>query len=105
MSRARPCEARRVRLFVGLHLLAVGLIYLLAMLAGGGLGAAPWPPDLPGPSRAAVNAPARASAGQAVVEPSHAAAGDGPEWLMQRRVELPPRQSAELRARLPLTPP
>jgi hypothetical protein len=50
-------QRRRVRLFVALHLAAVGAIYALALLAGGGHGGPPMPP----PGAAPVTAQAAAA--------------------------------------------
>lgn len=45
-EREAPSEQRRAVLFVVAHVAAVGGIYLLAMVLGGGLAPPPFPPDL-----------------------------------------------------------
>lgn len=84
-----PPQAARLRWFLAAHLLAVLLIYAIAMQVGGGMAAAPFPPDLPGQAarphesadvpRATAIAPTLAVARHVPVLPN-AAPDPAPPW-------------------------
>lgn len=80
---------RRVRLVVALHLLAVGLIYTITLVFGGGLAGPMRPPDAARPAGSAAARPDTAVGplpvtAASVTDPS--AATGLPEWA--RRVEI-----------------
>lgn len=84
-------QRRRVRLFVALHLGAVGLIYAVALFLGGGFAGPNWPPAASTLALASVQPPANpAPRGEAVPQPvAHPLpAAVQPAWT--QRAELPP---------------
>ena len=92
-----PSEVRGVRhvhVFVALHMAAAGLIYLLAVIAGGGLGGTPWPPDERGQSRTA----SPAAVTPAPVHPAPAK-DPRPHWLAHREADLEMRNVPDIRPR------
>ena len=68
-------QAARLRWFLVAHVLAVVLIYAVALLVGGGLASAPFPPDLPTKATraAAARAPAPPPTAKATVTEPRAA--------------------------------
>ena len=89
-----------MRLFVTIHVIAVGAIYLLAVLLGGGLGGMPWPPE--GPVAMSLRPVVRHAMPEVAgaVEPRQQASADyPPQWLAQRSHELPLRQVPDLSVR------
>lgn len=83
-----PDQRRRLRFFAALHLGAVGAIYALAWLVGGGLASAPMPPlnvapaaspaERPAPQREAAAAPALATEVSTL-----------PAWAQRAEITLP----------------
>ncbi len=84
-------QRRRVRLFVALHLGAVGIIYAVALVLGGGFAGPPVPPVASTLAHASVKLPTSAATpSPAVTDP---AANPSvltvlPDWT--RRAEIPP---------------
>lgn len=84
-AQAGAAARRRIRLFVGAHLLALAALYALALWAGGGIGGVGIPPDL---QLAQAQRPAAAS------PPSHGADSSGPAvplpaWAQQAELAPP----------------
>jgi hypothetical protein len=84
-AQAGAAARRRVRLFVGAHLLALAALYALALWAGGGIGGVGIPPDL---QLAQAQRPAAAS------PPSHSADSAGravpiPAWAQPAELSSP----------------
>ena len=84
-----PLQAARLRWFLVIHVLAVLVIYAIALLAGGGLASTPFPPDRPvkatraalhpEPARRLAPAPTLAAPREALVLPT-AAPDLAPPW-------------------------
>lgn len=81
-------QRRRVRLFVALHLGAVGTIYALALIVGGGFGGLPMPPLTGAPASAAGPSPAPEHAVQHPPVVTSAATAL-PEWARRTEITLP----------------
>lgn len=94
-SRAASGQQRRgVRLFVALHLGAVGTIYAIALAVGGGFSGPPMPPipTMP-PIRVApatpLAVPPALTLGGAVPSPRTNAPARAPEWTQRAEVSAP----------------